>query len=191
MIQEKCLVYLKEGILNLAEFLPSPNCEDREGDQIDLLVIHNISLPPGEFGGEDVANFFLNKLDFSAHPFYEQLVDLKVSSHLFISREGIIKQFVPFHLRAWHAGESFYKGRAKCNDFSIGIELEGTDHIPYATIQYHRLAVVTKHLIKCYPGITFDRIVGHDTIAPARKTDPGPAFDWHYFKSLLKKEWVE
>lgn len=177
------------GLLNIAQFIPSPNFDLRPIPMlIDLLVIHNISLPPGKFGGEAIDQLFLNQLNHADHPFYQGLVDLKVSAHLLIRRQGDIKQFVPFHLRAWHAGESFFEGRTRCNDFSIGIELEGTDDIPYTTAQYRQLSLVTKQLIKSYPSMSLDRIVGHQTIAPTRKTDPGPAFNWDYFYELLKKE---
>lgn len=178
-------IHPQTGLLNIAEYLPSPNCDAREGDSIDLLVIHNISLPPGKFGGNEVSKFFMNELDFSSHPYYAAISHLKVSSHLFITRIGEVKQFVPLHLRAWHAGESSFDGRDKCNDFSIGIELEGTDDNAYEAIQYWNLAAITQKLIQCYPGINVDRIVGHETIAPGRKTDPGPVFDWKYYKNLV------
>ncbi len=185
-MRQALVIDMTSGLLNIAEYLPSPNCDEREGKDIDLLVIHNISLPPAEFGGNDVIKFFRNELDFNSHEFYEKIAHSKVSSHLFISREGAVTQFVPFHLRAWHAGESSFENRSGCNDFSIGIELEGTDTITYEPIQYQLLAAITKQLIQCYPGITFDRIVGHETIAPERKTDPGPAFDWQYYRKLVR-----
>lgn len=177
------------GLLNIAEFMPSPNCDLRpENTDIDLLVIHNISLPPGKFGGDGIEKLFLNQLNFDEDPFYQQLVDLKVSAHLLLRRDGSVNQFVPFNKRAWHAGVSTFKGRSTCNDFSIGIELEGTDDIPYTISQYQQLSLITAVLINCYPGISFDRIVGHHTIAPDRKTDPGPSFDWPFFYDLLERE---
>jgi AmpD protein len=177
----------RSGLLNIAEFLPSPNHDQRQNPLINLLVIHNISLPPGQFGGGDIVNLFLNRLDFTAHPYYELLHGLKASAHLLISRTGAVTQFVPFYLRAWHAGVSCYDGQDQCNDFSIGIELEGTDHIAYTEVQYQLLACITQQLMQYYPGITLERVVGHNTIAPSRKTDPGPAFSWTYFRDLVRK----
>lgn len=150
------------------------------------MVIHNISLPPGEFGGTGIERLFLNRLDPAEHPFFEAIASLRVSAHLLIRRDGQLVQFVPFHLRAWHAGESSFQGRERCNDFSIGIELEGTDHLPYESAQYQTLVQVTRDLQQRYPEITPERIVGHSDIAPSRKTDPGPAFDWERFRELLR-----
>lgn len=176
--------YLAPAIISL-----SPNYNKRPEDcDIDLLVLHNISLPPGEFGGDHVHQFFHNTLDYDLHPFYRSLKNVQVSSHLFIRREGQVIQFVPFELRAWHAGVSNFGGRERCNDFSIGIELEGTDDISYTSLQYRELCLVTAEIMKRYPKITIDRIVSHEQIAPDRKTDPGPSFDWHYFRTLLEKE---
>ncbi len=172
--------------LSSVERCPSPNFNQRPpGCPIDLLVIHNISLPPGEFGTPAVRQLFTNCLDCNANPAFADLVDLRVSSHLLIDRAGAICQFVPFSLRAWHAGVSQFQGRENCNDFSIGIELEGTDELPYTEAQYRSLVMVTDTLRCYYPGISKDRIAGHSDIAPGRKTDPGPAFDWHYFKQQL------
>ncbi|MBA2654169.1 MAG: 1,6-anhydro-N-acetylmuramyl-L-alanine amidase AmpD [Gammaproteobacteria bacterium] len=186
---DKIRINLDTGLLNVADFCLSPNHDLRpEEEIIDLLVIHNISLPPGEFSGDAIEQFFMNTLDFTANPFYIDIRHMKVSAHLLIRRDGRVKQFVPFHLRAWHAGESQFESRARCNDFSIGIELEGADDIPYTSIQYAQLSAIAKQLMKSYPGISFDRIVGHCTIAPHRKTDPGPAFDWGYFFDLVEKE---
>jgi AmpD protein len=176
---------LTTGLLNVATYLPSPNCNDRPEPTINMLVIHNISLPAGQFGNDNVANFFANQLDITADPSFESIRDLKVSSHLFISRLGEITQFVPFHLRAWHAGVSTFAGQSNCNDFSIGIELEGTDDLPYENIQYETLVEVTQTLMDSYPLIKTERIVGHSDIAPGRKTDPGESFDWMYFTGLL------
>ncbi|MCB0412818.1 MAG: 1,6-anhydro-N-acetylmuramyl-L-alanine amidase AmpD [Bdellovibrionales bacterium] len=159
--------------------LQTPNCDQRpDGEDISLLVIHNITLPPGEFGGTFVQDFFMNQLDYEAHPFFKEIQSLKVSSHLFIRREGELIQFSGFDQRAWHAGLSSFGHRTNCNDFSIGIELEGTDDHPYTDQQYEVLKQVTLCLQKAYPRITKDRIVGHQDIAPGRKTDPGPSFDW-------------
>jgi len=174
------------GLLKNVKFIASPNFNEREPhNEIDLLVIHGISLPPGQFGGNDVEDFFTNTLNTQLHPFFEEIKDLHVSSHLLIKRTGDIIQFVPFTKRAWHAGVSSFCGREKCNDFSIGIELEGTDEVPYEPIQYIALADVTKALMEAYPGISTDRIVGHCDIAPGRKTDPGPFFEWDFYRQLL------
>jgi AmpD protein len=167
-------------------FQPSPNCDARpEGSKINLVVIHNISLPPGEFAGDGIHQLFTNTLDPEAHPYYREICHLKVSAHVLIRRSGEMIQYVPFHMRAWHAGESCYEGQNVCNNFSIGIELEGTDDQAYEDIQYERLAAVCKSLIRTYPEITKERITGHQDIAPDRKTDPGSAFDWDRFKRQL------
>lgn len=150
---------------------------------IRLLVIHNISLPPNQYGGPFVEQLFTGKLDPSAHPYFEKIYQLQVSSHLFIRREGEVIQFVPFDKRAWHAGQSTFKGQENCNDFSIGIELEGCDTAPFTEQQYRVLANITGLLKQRYP---ITDITGHSDIAPTRKTDPGPHFDWHYYQSLLK-----
>ena len=164
----------------------SPNYNERPAPaQVSLLVIHNISLPPGEFGGDQVERFFCNQLNCADHPYFQGLKGLQVSSHLYIRRTGELVQFVPLNMRAWHAGRSFFDGRENCNDFSVGIELEGTDHLAFTQAQYDVLSQVTRQLMALYPALSFERIVGHSDIAPGRKTDPGPAFDWHYFKSLL------
>jgi len=174
------------GLLSNARQVPSVNCNDRPmGAAIDLLVIHNISLPPGEFGQSHIDDFFTNTLDATLHPYFVEIAPLKVSSHCLIRRGGEIVQYVPFYKRAWHAGESMFQDRTDCNDFSIGIELEGTDHIPYTAEQYQVLAKLIVILKNTYPLITDDRIVGHYTIAPTRKTDPGPAFDWPLLATLL------
>lgn len=152
---------------------------------MDLLVIHGISLPPGEFGGGFIEDLFLNRLDPKAHPSFHSIVGGRVSSHLLVRRDGEVIQYVPFHQRAWHAGISEFRGRTRCNDFSIGIELEGNDDTPYETVQYQRLTGLTRLLMKAFPGITLDRIQGHSDIAPGRKTDPGPNFDWNTFRYLL------
>lgn len=175
-----------DGWLWPATHLPSPNCNERPaGGGIDLLVIHNISLPAGCFGGGHVEALFTNCLDCRAHPDFADLAGLEVSAHLLVDRAGAITQFVSFDRRAWHAGRSCFEGRENCNDFSIGIELEGTDTLPYAPAQYVALAAVTRVLCGRYPALTPARIVGHSDIAPQRKTDPGPAFDWDHYRRLL------
>jgi AmpD protein len=153
---------------------------------VDLLVIHNISLPPGEFGGPWIEHLFLNRLDPSIHPYFQEIQHLKVSSHLLILRDGELIQYVPLNKRAWHAGKSSFHGRERCNDFSIGIELEGTDDQPYTDAQYATLNEVTHDILSLFPAITPDRIVGHADISPDRKTDPGPAFDWQRYLRTLR-----
>lgn len=173
---------INQGWLINARHVPSPNYNARPvGETINLLVIHNISLPPEQFGGGHIEQFFCNQLNTSEHPYFTDIADLTVSSHLLITRKGEVIQFVPFDQRAWHAGESYFEGRKNCNDFSIGIELEGTDTIPYTHAQYDSLERVTGVLMEVYPDITKERIVGHNHIAPERKTDPGEAFDWARF----------
>jgi N-acetyl-anhydromuramoyl-L-alanine amidase len=170
------------GLAAGARFIPSPNCDDRPaGEPIRLIVIHNISLPPGEFGGDDVIRLFCNTLDCARHPYYAGLRDLRVSAHFLIRRTGELLQFVPCIRRAWHAGDSSWRGRVRCNDFSVGIELEGSDEIPYADSQYATLGVLAAALSRAYP---IQHVVGHADVAPGRKTDPGPAFDWRRFRAL-------
>lgn len=182
--------HIENHRLHPAEWIPSPNFNHRPQEtEIDLLVIHNISLPPKQFGGSAVIDFFTNQLDIDQDSSFASLVGLHVSAHLFIRRDGGVIQFVAFNERAWHAGESVYAGRSNCNDFSIGIELEGSDDILYEPIQYTALAEITAALMQHYP-ITFDRIVGHSTIAPLRKTDPGPAFDWNFYRQLLDENFL-
>jgi len=178
-------VEIKQHRIRGARFLPSPNCNERPEGEISLLVIHNISLPPGQFGGGQIESLFCNRLDWDAHPFFTEIRGLEVSAHLLIDRAGTLTQFVPFDRRAWHAGRSCFQGREACNDFSIGIELEGTDELPYTERQYERLIQVTRALLNTYPDLTPERIVGHCQIAPGRKTDPGPAFDWARFLAAL------
>ena len=157
----------------------SPNFDARPADAaIELLVIHNISLPPGEFGGTAIAELFCNRLDCGAHPYYADLVDLHVSAHFLIDRHGAITQFVSCRDRAWHAGVSSFEGRARCNDFSVGIELEGSDALPFSDAQYAALAPLARVLCASYP---LRAVRGHSDIAPGRKTDPGPYFDWRRF----------
>ncbi|MEN8802016.1 MAG: 1,6-anhydro-N-acetylmuramyl-L-alanine amidase AmpD [Thiogranum sp.] len=164
----------------------SPNYDDRpEGCNISLIVVHGISLPPGEYGGTWIDDFFTNRLDADAHPYFATIKDFRVSSHLLIRRDGELVQYVPFTGRAWHAGKSCYRSRHACNDFAIGIELEGQDEEPYEEIQYRRLAEIIKLLRGRYPAIGERDVVGHSDVAPGRKTDPGPAFDWSRVRRLL------
>jgi AmpD protein len=151
----------------------------------ELIVIHGISLPPGRFGGPHIDHLFTNALDPAAHDYFKDLAGLRVSSHLLIRRTGEVVQYVPLHRRAWHAGKSSYRGRQQCNDFSVGIELEGTDDRPYSTAQYRRLATVIRLLRRGVPSLAAAPIVGHSDVAPGRKTDPGPAFDWTRLRTLL------
>ncbi len=148
-------------------------------------MIHGISLPPDEYGGPWIDHLFTNRLDSGAHPYFEEIQGLRVSSHLLIRRDGELVQYVPLHLRAWHCGISCFAGRERCNDFSIGIELEGSDEVPYAEAQYATLARVVALIQEAFPAITPERIVGHCDIAPERKTDPGPAFDWARLRTAL------
>ena len=166
----------------------SPNHDERPSNvEIDLLVIHGISLPPGEFGGGYIDKFFTNTLSPEIHPYFSEITNLRVASHVLINRGGEMTQYVPFNRRAWHAGVSEFRGRQQCNDFSIGIELEGCDDQPYTELQYDLLAGLTLTLKRHWPAIKNDHIVGHCHIAPERKTDPGPSFDWPYYFTLLNK----
>jgi len=169
-----------------ARQVASPNCDARPaGCEISLVVIHGISLPPGQYGGPEIDLLFTNQLDADAHPYFAAIAGMKVSAHLLIRRDGELVQYVPFSKRAWHAGESCYEGCNACNDFSIGIELEGQDHESYTVVQYERLAAVLQVLIDAYPLLTAERIAGHCDVAPERKTDPGPAFDWTLLRQRL------
>lgn len=169
-----------------AHRMPSPNCDARPaGVDIDLAIVHGISLPPGQFGAGKIAALFLNQLDSEEDVYDINIRGLKVSSHLLIERSGALTQFVPLSQRAWHAGRSQFEGRERCNDFSIGIELEGTDQTPYTAAQYHVLARVLSALMVRYPAINMDRITGHCHVAPGRKTDPGSSFRWDCVGALL------
>jgi AmpD protein len=171
------------GDANLARKIRSPNRDARpDGVVISLVVVHGISLPPGEFGGDAIVRLFTNRLDPSAHPYFATISDLRVSAHFLIRRGGTLLQFVSCMERAWHAGVSSWKGREHCNDFSIGIELEGTDETPYMAAQYTMLGRLIKALRRRYP---LEDIVGHSDVAPRRKSDPGPAFDWARLRRLL------
>ena len=175
------------GLLEPCQQCLSPNRDLRPQETtIDLIVLHSISLPPGEYGGENIERFFQNKLDKNKHPYFEQIFEMQVSSHVLIKRAGEIIQFVPFHQRAWHAGQSNYQGRERCNDFSIGIELEGSDSDIFEDIQYQQLAQLVAALQTAYPAIT-DNITGHSDISPRRKKDPGTGFDWDKLKNHLNQ----
>ena len=174
------------GTLPGARQVASPNHDARPaGCVIELVVVHGISLPPGVFGGDAVERLFTNTLELDAHPYFRQLKDLRVSAHLWIRCDGESVQFVPFHKRAWHAGQSVWRGREGCNDFSVGIELEGADDVPYEDIQIQRLAETVQALCQAYPSLSAERVVGHSDIAPGRKTDPGSGFDWDAFRARL------
>jgi AmpD protein len=165
----------------------SPNCDDRPpGQAPELVVVHGISLPPGEFGGPWIDALFTNALPQDAHPYFATLAGLRVSAHLLVRRDGTAVQYVPFQRRAWHAGASQWRGRERCNDFSIGIELEGTDATAYAPVQYAVLAQVVAALCRAYPTLSADALVGHSDVAPGRKSDPGIAFDWPLLRALLR-----
>jgi AmpD protein len=174
--------------LENAKHVPSPFCDSRPSQQqVSLLVVHNISLPPGQYGGDAIEQFFTGKLDAIAHPFFSIIHKMRVSAHCLIRRDGEIVQFVPFNKRAWHAGRSSFAGVENCNDYSIGIELEGTDLDAYTKKQYDSLAEISAQLMNHYPSISEKRITGHQYVAPLRKTDPGLVFDWRYFRRRLKE----
>lgn len=167
--------------------LDSPHADDRPNpDDISLLVVHAIALPPETFGGSFIDELFLGQLDYTAHPYFETLRGVRVSSHALIRRDGAVTQYVPFNRRAWHAGKSSFEGRARCNDFSIGVELEGSDTQPFEDAQYTSLVRVAQALLRSYPKLSSERIAGHADIAPGRKTDPGPHFDWLRFQAEME-----
>lgn len=182
---------IHNGQVTPAHWCPSPNFGTRPTGQkgaVSLLVLHNISLPPGEYGSGYVQQFFTNQLNAAEHPYFAEIAEMNVSSHLFIERSGEVTQFVNLNDRAWHAGRSTYQGQEECNDYSIGIELEGTDKDAYTEAQYHTLEALIPAILKAYPAITPYRITGHEFIAPGRKTDPGNAFQWHVlFQGLSKR----
>jgi len=177
------------GLVEGARQVASPNCDPRpDGVLPELIVVHGISLPPGEYGGPWIDALFTNRLPPDAHPYFAAVAGLKVSSHLLIGRDGLLVQYVPLHLRAWHAGESSYRGRTRCNDFSVGIELEGSDEAAYEPAQYRVLSAIILALCAAYASLSPQRIAGHSDIAPGRKSDPGPAFDWPRLRALLRAE---
>ncbi len=178
--------------LNQAAKVLSPNYDERPIENaMSLLVVHCISLPPEQFGGHYIDQLFCNQLDPNEHPYFKEICQLKVSSHLLIKRTGEIIQYVAFNKRAWHAGVSEYKGQQKCNDFSIGIELEGYETKAYTEIQYKQLIAVTKTLIDYYPSLSNQHIARHSDISPGRKTDPGDSFNWHHFLSAVKEPLIK
>jgi AmpD protein len=179
-------VDLETDLMRGAKQVASPNYDARPaGVEADLIVIHGISLPPGEFGGPWIERLFTNTLPAEIHPYFAEVAPLRVSSHLVVQRDGALTQYVSFADRAWHAGQSNYQGRAACNDFSVGVELEGADTLPYEATQYEALAAVVAALCAAYPRLSADRLAGHSDIAPGRKTDPGPAFDWPRARRLI------
>ena len=179
-------VDLESGLLRGARQIASPNYDSRPaGVEADLIVIHGISLPPGEFGGPWIDRLFTNSLPAEVHSYFGEVGSLRVSSHVVVARDGAVTQYVPFAERAWHAGKSNYQGREACNDFSVGVELEGTDTLAYEPAQYGALAEVVAALCAAYPRLSPDRLVGHSDISPGRKTDPGPAFDWPRARRLI------
>ncbi|MBS3802960.1 MAG: 1,6-anhydro-N-acetylmuramyl-L-alanine amidase AmpD [Oleiphilaceae bacterium] len=187
-IPERAARLRVSGRLSGARWCPSPNFGARPSDcGISLLVIHNISLPPGQYAGPAIEQFFCNQLDPREHPYFESIAGMQVSSHLLIRRDGECVQFVNLRDRAWHAGRSSFEGRPECNDYSIGIELEGTDHESYTELQYQTLDRVSRQIMAAWPAITGARVTGHSDIAPGRKTDPGPAFDWQGYRQRLQK----
>ena len=181
MALKSCLFTVDKatGVVAQATQVPSPNCDARpDGVEPTMIVVHGISLPPGEFGGPQIEALFTNTLDWDEHPYFQEIRGMEVSAHLLIRRDGSVVQFVPLGERAWHAGESCFRGAARCNDFSIGIELEGEDETPYENEQYEALQGLVHAICEAYPGISPREIAAHSDIAPGRKTDPGPAFDW-------------
>jgi AmpD protein len=176
------------GLLNGARQVLSPHCDARPAGTVpELLVVHGISLPPGEFGGPWIDRLFTGTLPPEAHPYFREIAAGRVSAHALVRRDGAIVQYVPFGERAWHAGTSQYRGRSACNDFSVGVELEGTDDTPYSESQYQQLAALAAALLASYASLSAEAIVGHSDIAPGRKTDPGAAFDWPLFRALLRE----
>jgi AmpD protein len=176
------------GLLSGVRQVLSPHCDARPaGTVAELLVVHGISLPPGEFGGPWIDRLFTGTLPPEAHPFFRELATARLSAHALVRRDGAIVQYVPFGERAWHAGASQYRGRSTCNDFSVGVELEGTDDTPYTEAQYQQLAALAAALLAAYVSLSAEHIVGHSDIAPGRKTDPGAAFDWPRFRALLSE----
>jgi N-acetyl-anhydromuramoyl-L-alanine amidase len=176
------------GLLTGARQVLSPHCDARPAGMVaELLVVHGISLPPGEFGGPWIDRLFTGTLPPEAHPYFRELAATRLSAHALVRRDGAIVQYVPFGERAWHAGASQYRGRSTCNDFSVGVELEGTDDTPYTEPQYQQLAALAAALLAAYSSLSAEHIVGHSDIAPGRKTDPGAAFDWPRFRALLSE----
>jgi N-acetyl-anhydromuramoyl-L-alanine amidase len=179
-------VDLDSGLMRGVRQIASPNRDARpDGVDVDLIVVHGISLPPGEFGGPWIDRLFTNCLPPDVHPYFAEVEGMRVSAHLVVSRDGALTQYVSFNDRAWHAGKSSFQGREACNDYSVGVELEGTDDLPYEEAQYRSLAAVVAALCAAYPRLSPQRLAGHSDIAPGRKTDPGPAFDWAHARRLI------
>jgi AmpD protein len=179
-------VDIDSGLMLGARQVASPNFDGRPpGVEADLIVVHGISLPPGEFGGPWIDRLFTNTLPAEIHPYFAEVCSLRVSSHLVVQRDGTVSQYVRFTDRAWHAGVSVYEGREACNDFSVGVELEGTDTLEYEPVQYRALAEAVAALCAAYPRLSSQRMAGHSDISPGRKTDPGPAFDWPHARRLI------
>nr|MBO2488963.1 1,6-anhydro-N-acetylmuramyl-L-alanine amidase AmpD [Gammaproteobacteria bacterium] len=175
------------GLVQGARYVHSPNADERPpGIEPELIIVHGISLPPGQYGGPWIDRLFTNSLPADAHPYFAAIASLRVSAHALIRRDGELVQYVPFHLRAWHAGVSSWCGRERCNDYSIGIELEGTDDQPYEPVQYRKLADLIVALCRTYAALRPNRVVGHSDVAPGRKTDPGPAFDWVRLRAMVR-----
>lgn len=178
------------GLIVGARQVASPNCDDRPpGVEADLIVLHGISLPPGEFGGPWIDRLFTNDLPADVHPYFAEVAALRVSAHALVRRDGEVVQYVPLHRRAWHAGVSSWEGRERCNDFSVGIEIEGTDAGPYEDVQYAAVARLVAALCRAYPRLSIERVVGHSDIAPGRKSDPGIAFDWPRLRAEVRRAW--
>ena len=189
MTNNAYIINRDSGLVESARQCSSPNQDERlAGTEIDLVVLHGISLPPGEFGGPEIEQLFTNKLDWDARPYFDEIRGIEVSAHLLIRRDGEAVQFVPFGKRAWHAGESCFRGQLVCNDYSIGIELEGQDELAYDDRQYQTLIAVLVALITAYPQLSARRIAAHSDVSPGRKTDPGPAFDWLRLYDGLSRE---
>lgn len=180
------------GLVRNARQIASPNFDERpEGEAIEAVIIHAISLPPGEYGGNHVENLFCNQLEKEGHPYFAEIAEIKVSAHFYINRSGELIQFVPVHKRAWHAGVSSCMGRQAVNDFSIGIELEGCDDDGFEEAQYRTLVALTHSLISGIPALTSEHIYGHQDIAPGRKTDPGPGFNWKAYRAALSEKEIK
>jgi AmpD protein len=183
------IIDTQSGLLEQARYVASPNHDERPpGCAPELIIVHGISLPPDHYGGPWIDRLFMNALPSDAHPYFATVAHLKVSSHVLVRRDGELVQYVPFHLRAWHAGASNYCGRERCNDFSIGVELEGSDEVPYEPIQYRQLTEIIVALCKAYPSLSPECIAGHSQVAPGRKSDPGQAFDWTRLRAMLSAE---
>lgn len=187
-LARELVVHVPTGLLVGVRQVLSPHHDRRpSGVTTDLVVLHGISLPPGEFGGPAIEQLFTGTLSPQGHPYFADIAGMRVSAHVLVRRDGELLQFLPFGARAWHAGASQYEGRTNCNDFSIGIELEGADDVPYTDAQYLRSAALLRALFQAYPDLAPTRVVGHSDIAPGRKTDPGPSFDWARLNQSIER----